>query len=160
MWMLARALGFRGGLSAGGGLCQDAPVQRPLPQPDGLTQPFWDAVNAGRLEIQRCGGCARWHHPPVAICAGCLSTELVWERVSGRGRVHSWTIARDTRLAAFTERLPYALASVELEEDPGVLLLTNLPGAALDQIRIGMPVEVEFEEIAPGQHIPQFRPAP
>ncbi len=133
------------------------PTRRPLPEPDPLTRPFWDAVNERRLEIQRCTACSRYHHPPVALCA-CLCTELRWEPVSGRGRIHSWAIARDTRLASFTDRLPYALASVELEEDAGVLLLSNVPGAALDELYIGMPVQVEFEQIAPGQLLPQFRP--
>ncbi len=132
---------------------------RPLPQPDELTQPFWDAANARRLEIQRCAGCGRFHHPPVAICARCLSTELRWEPVSGRGRIHSFSIARDTRLQSFAERLPYALASVELEEAPGVILLSNIPGVDLEELFIGMPVEVDFDEIAPGRLVPQFRPA-
>ena len=133
-------------------------MARPLPQPDRLTQPFWDAINARRLEIQRCADCGRYYHPPVAICAPCLSTELHFERVSGRGRIHSWAMAHDARLRGVVELLPFALAQVELDEAPGILLLSNIPGAADDELHIGMPVQVEFEEIGAGQLIPQFRP--
>ena len=134
-------------------------MARPLPQADALTQPFWDAINARRLEIQRCAGCDRYHHPPVAICARCLSTELHFERVSGRGRIVSWVLAHDARLRGVVELLPFALAQVQLEDAPEVVLISNLPGAALDELHIGMPVEVDFEDIGSGQLIPQFRPA-
>ena len=76
--------------------------------------------------------------------------------MSGRGRVYSFAIVKDQRLPAFDELMPYPLAYIELDDAPGVVLLTNLPGTPVDEVRTGLPVEVEFEEIAPGTFIPQF----
>lgn len=49
------------------------------------------------------------------------------------------------------------LAYVELDE--GVRLLTNIVGCAPTDVRIGMPVEVVFEDVTPLIALPKFRPA-
>ena len=131
-------------------------MPKPLPIPDELTKPFWDAVNKQQLVIQRCQDCKRFHHPPVGLCPDCYSANLEFESVSGRGKVSSYSITHDARTPAFSEIQPYPVAIVELEEQRGIFLFTNLPGAPHDQIKSGQPVEVEFEEIAPGRFIPQF----
>jgi uncharacterized OB-fold protein len=52
---------------------------------------------------------------------------------------------------------PYVIAIVELEDDPTVRLTTNIVGCAIEDVRIGMPVEVTFE--ANGEwFVPLFRP--
>ena len=132
------------------------PAAKPIPVPDALTRPFWGAANEQRLAIQRCAGCERFHHPPVGICPECLSTDLAFREVSGRGRVYSFAVVKDQRLPAFDALMPYPLAYIELDDAPGVVLLTNLPGTPVEQVRTGLPVEVEFEEIVPGTFIPQF----
>jgi len=46
---------------------------------------------------------------------------------------------------------------VELEDDPTVRLTTNIVDCAIEDVRIGMPVEVTFE--ANGEwFVPLFRP--
>ena len=57
----------------------------------------------------------------------------------------------------FRDGLPYVLAVVELTE--GVRLMTNIIGCPPDQVRIGMPVEVVFEDVTPEITLPKFRPA-
>lgn len=54
---------------------------------------------------------------------------------------------------------PYVVAIVELDEQPGLRLMTNLIGVAVDDIRIGMPVQVVFESHG-GVHLPLFGPVP
>jgi uncharacterized OB-fold protein len=66
--------------------------------------------------------------------------------MSGRGIVYSYVIVHQPQLAAFGYPLPVAL--VELEE--GIRLIANLPRVSPERVRIGMPVEVEFAEVAPG----------
>ena len=131
-------------------------MAKPVPVPDDLTRPFWDAINNRRLEIQRCQDCKRYHQPPVGLCPICRSSNLAFEPVSGRGTIYTYTITHDARQPAFSEIQPYAVVVVELEEQPGLLLLSNMPGAHRDDIKIGQPVEVEYEELAPGRLIPQF----
>ena len=133
-------------------------MPKPVPVPGEVTKPFWDAVDGQRLVIQRCQGCKRYHHPPVELCPDCLSEDLAFEPVSGRGVVYTYTITHDARQPAFAEIQPYAVAVVELEEQPGLFMLSNIPGARTDEVKAGMLVEVEFEEIVPGRFIPQFHP--
>ena len=133
-------------------------VGKPVPdQADPLTAPFWKAASEERLVIQRCQNCKTYHHPPLGICWSCLSTDLKFEEVSGRGRVYSYAIVRDQRLPAFDSLIPYIAATVALDEAPDVTLATNLPGTSIDEVQIDLKVHVEFDEIAPGIKIPQFR---
>ncbi|MYK34477.1 MAG: OB-fold domain-containing protein, partial [Chloroflexi bacterium] len=47
---------------------------------------------------------------------------------------------------------------IELDEQPGLRLTTNLIGCEPDDARIGMRVEVTFEDRGEGVAVPQFRP--
>jgi uncharacterized protein len=76
--------------------------------------------------------------------------------VSGRGVVHTYTVSH-TPLPGFTP--PYAIVLVELEEQKGLRLATNLVDVAPDEIEIGMPVEVEFTAVSDDVTLPLFRRA-
>ena len=132
-------------------------MHKPIPVGDELSQPFWDAANRRRLAIQRCQGCQRYYHPPVASCYDCHSPNLAYEAVSGRGTIYSFTITHDARQPAFQAIQPYPVVVVELEEQRELFLLSNMPGTQLDDIRSGAPVLVDFEQIADGHLIPQFK---
>jgi len=132
---------------------------KPVPIPDELTETFWESINQRRLVIQRCQNCRTYYHPPVGLCPECLSTELTYEPVSGRGTINSFTITYDARQPAFEAIQPYTVAIVELVEQKGLFMLSNVPGTPADEIRIGLAVVVDFEEIVPGRLIPQFRAA-
>ncbi|MDP7619387.1 MAG: OB-fold domain-containing protein [Dehalococcoidia bacterium] len=132
-------------------------MPKPVPLPDAVTKPFWDAANERRLVAQFCLGCNRYQHPPQEKCAKCDGGDLEFRQLSGRGTIYSWQIMHDTRVRLMQEYQPMVIAVVESEESPDVWLLTNLPGSEQGQFDIGDPVEVEFEEVAPGTFIPQFR---
>jgi uncharacterized OB-fold protein len=129
---------------------------RPTPVPDGLSAPYWQAARQGRLVIQRCQACGTYHHPPLTMCTQCQSENLGYEPVSGKGTIYTSTITHDARTPAFAARQPYAIVWVELDEQPRLRVLTNMPDTPLDQVKIGAKVEVTFEEIAPDVTIPQF----
>lgn len=132
-------------------------VGKPIPdQDDPMTKPFWEAANRGQLVVQQCQSCQKYHQWPVGLCPNCLSDDLSYVEVDGAGRVYSYTVVRDQRIPAFDDLVPYLIASVQLDAAPEVMLLTNLPGTPIDAVHHGMPVRVEFEEIAPGINIPQF----
>ena len=76
--------------------------------------------------------------------------------MSGRGKVRSFAIMRDTFVKGFPP--PYAVAEVELEEQPGLVIVTNIVDCDVSDVRIGLPVEVTFEDRSPEVTIPQFRP--
>jgi uncharacterized OB-fold protein len=126
--------------------------------PDEVTAEFWAAARQGVLKIQRCAECGAYQQPPGALCQECASVELRFERVSGRGTVHAYTETRSgARHPAFAAKTPYLVGLVELEEQRGLLMYTNFPGATLPMMRTGAPVLVEFEPLTEEISIPQFR---
>jgi hypothetical protein len=129
---------------------------RAVPAITDLTRPFWDAAREGRLVIQRCADCRYYNHPPKEACDNCLSTSLAFEDVSGRGSVWSWTVMHQKSVAGFEDTVPYLTALVELDEQPMLLLVTNLPCATPGGFEIGDRVHVTFEALPDGSHLPQF----
>jgi uncharacterized OB-fold protein len=129
------------------------PAFRVLPRVDAGNTHFWTGGAEGQLRFLRCRACRHWIHPPAPVCPACLSREVAAEAVSGRARVATFTINHQPWIPGFPP--PYAIAIVELPEQPGLRLTTNLVGVAPEAIRIGMPVRVVFEE-RDGVWIPLF----
>ena len=125
-----------------------------------LTQPFWDAAKQRRLAIQRCNDCAYYNHPPRPACDKCQATNLAFEDVSGNGTVWTFTVMHQKSVAGFEEAVPYVTALVELDEQPMLLLVTNLPSVAPEDVSIGMRVRVTFQALDDGNMLPQFVPTP
>jgi hypothetical protein len=130
----------------------------PLPVPTPETRPFWEAARRHELCLQRCRACRRYVFFPRAACPHCLGADLEWRRVSGRGTLHTFTVVHRGQ-RGFPLGPPYVIAIVELAEGPR--LMTNLVGVEPDptKIRIGMPVEVVFEDVSPEVALPRFRPS-
>ena len=62
-----------------------AGLPAPVPEPDGLDAPYWAGTRRGELLVQRCERCRAWQWGPEWICHACLSPEVGWTRVDGRG---------------------------------------------------------------------------
>ncbi|HLY84503.1 MAG TPA: OB-fold domain-containing protein, partial [Acidimicrobiales bacterium] len=58
----------------------------------------------------------------------------------------------------FVDRVPYLIAAIELEEQEGLRLLSNLVRVAEPDVRFGMAVMVEFEARSPELTVPVFAP--
>ncbi|MGC4251732.1 MAG: OB-fold domain-containing protein [Sphingobium sp.] len=135
-----------------------APVtERPLPLPDPLSRPFWDAAREHRLCVQACGRCDHLAYPPEAACRKCGSSDLHFRDVSGRATLHSWTVLHDPPSPGFRDRLPVILAVVELVEQKGLLLSTNLIDTVPGALRVDLPLEAWFEDVGNGCTLIQFR---
>jgi hypothetical protein len=134
-------------------------LPKPSPIPDELDKPFWDACNQGRLVIQNCTWCDRLQHPPEAACWKCGSADnLEWREVSGRGKIYGYGVMYDCPVTLLTDDQPFNLAVVELEEDPGIKMLSHLPGTPVDRVPVGASVRVEFETTpTTGQKVPEWR---
>ncbi len=130
------------------------------PMPDRWTQPYWDGANEQKLTIQRCQSCGNYNHPPAFICMGCndRNATLEFEPVSGRGTIYSWYIYHDTQVSGFEDNLPFLVVAVELEEQPRLLLISNLLNCPYDEVEMGMPVEVVWERVNDNLTMPQFQP--
>jgi hypothetical protein len=131
-------------------------VRFDLPTPDDETQPFWDAAREGRLLIKRCASCGRAHHYPRPFCPYCWSSEVAWEQASGAGTVYAFSVVHRNDLPPFNERVPYVAAIVELDEGPR--MMTNVVDCDVEDVRVGMAVEVTFRAIDDNVSVPVFRP--
>ena len=130
---------------------------KPLPAPDELSQPFWDATRQHKLLVQRCQDCGYFNHPPRPACDACQSQQLQFEPVSGRGTVYSFTVMHQPYIAGFEDQIPYVNIFVELDEQPLLFMVSNLPGSERDKVRIGGRVEAYFEDVDAEVTLPQFR---
>lgn len=116
---------------------------------------FWTSGADGRLRFLRCDDCGKYVHPPSPICPDCLSKDLTPTPVSGRATVHTYTVNHQPWIPTFDP--PYVVAIVAIEEQDDVRLMTNIVGCSPDDVRIGMPVQVTFEEYE-DVFIPLFEP--
>jgi uncharacterized protein len=129
----------------------------PLPKPDEVSRFFWDGCAKHELLIQRCNACRRYNHPPRLVCPACLSTSLEPVQVSGRGVIDTFTIPLQPYDPYYAARVPYVLAVVELVEQQHLKVVTNIVDIDPNEVRVGMPVEAVFREVAPGVTLPLFR---
>jgi len=129
---------------------------RILPLVTDENEHFWRGGADGELRILRCQDCQSWLHPPAPLCGECMSRELKPEAVSGYASVATFTVNRHPWVPGFDP--PYVIAIVELDEQPGLRLTTNLIGVEIGDVRIGMRVQVVFEERDDGIFLPLFEP--
>lgn len=130
---------------------------KPVPRIDEESKGYWEACRRHELRIQKCLSCSQLRFYPRATCPSCMSSDVEWVLCSGRGEVYTFTATYQNHSPGFSQSLPYVLAYVELEE--GVQMLTNIVDCAPDDVRIGMKVEVTFEDVSDDIAIPRFRPA-
>ena len=97
--------------------------KKPQPLPDRDSQPFWEAIQAGELRLQRCSGCDTLRWPPRAICNRCFDFDADWQPVSGRGVVVSWTRTHQVFAPAYRDEVPYVVVQVALEEQRDVMMI-------------------------------------
>jgi uncharacterized OB-fold protein len=138
----------------------DAPKYRkPLPNIDADSRPQWEGFRQHRFLLYRCKVCQRWYWPK-AYCR-YHATEpffgnMEWAEASGRGKVFVFNIVRIAFHPGFKDEVPYVHAMIELDEGP--LFSSNVIGIDPRDVKIGMPVEVVYDDITPEHTLPKFRP--
>jgi uncharacterized OB-fold protein len=128
---------------------------KPLPRVTGENRPFWEAARRHQLALQRCADCGRFRYPPGPVCPECLSEDAAWVPVSGRGTVSTFVVFHKRYFPAFAADIPYNVVQVQLEEGPR--LTANLVDVPNEQIAVGLPVEVVFDDVTREVSLPRFR---
>jgi uncharacterized OB-fold protein len=130
-------------------------TEHPVPMPPIIwdNMGYWEGINRHELVFQRCKECGAWRHPPRPVCPKCRSFEKDWAPSTGKGTVYSCVTYQESPHPGF--KAPYSVVLVEMEE--GVRLVSNMVDIKSEEISIGMPVEVVFEDIAEGLTLPKFR---
>ena len=139
----------------------------PLPDLERLPdyeQGFWEGTRNGELRIQQCSDCGFFRHLPTPMCPECSSLDYVWTMVTGRGFIYSYVIVRHPVHPAIAEKgqVPYNICMIELEEQEGLRLCSNVLNVAPEDISIDMPVRAAFFPAVddPEVVLPVFLPAP
>ncbi len=131
--------------------------QRPLPEIQPFSKPFWDGASAHKLLIQHCCDCDSLIFYPRRECPECWSTNLDWKQSSGKATLYSYSITYEGVEEIFADDLPIILAWVDLEE--GIRMTTNIIDCEPDDVYIGMELEVAFRPLTDEVTLPFFRPA-
>lgn len=130
-------------------------VPRPLAVIDNDNGPFWEAARRGELQMQRCSACGHIRYPVAPVCPECLSEELSWVKLSGRGVVFSSIVFHQVYHMAFAKEVPYNVSLIQLEEGPR--MFSNVVGLPPSEVRVGDQVKVVFETLAEDFALPRFR---
>jgi len=129
---------------------------RITPPLDELNRTFWTSGASGELRITRCRSCRRWVFPLSSRCTECEGS-TAYEATSGKGTVFTHTTNAHPYNPAVP--VPYNISIVELVEQAGLRFTTNVVECPPEDVHIGMPVRVAFE-----QHgevfVPVFVPDP
>ena len=121
-----------------------------------VTQPFWDATRDRRLVLQWSTTCGRPVQYPREVCPYCASSAMEWRPATGFGTLYAFTVEHKMASPLLGREGPYAVALVELDE--GVRLLSNIVDCAMEDLEVGMALQVTWEPLGDGRHLPQFQP--
>ena len=121
---------------------------------DEMDLPFWEGAKEHKFLIQRCDTDGKYYWPASA-CDDCGWESMRWVEAAGRGAVYTFTVYHRPFLREWQKDLPYNVAVIELEEGP--IIFGNVVGIPNEEIHIGLPVEVVFEEYENGV-LPKWRP--
>ncbi|CCX41570.1 putative uncharacterized protein [Clostridium sp. CAG:1024] len=116
------------------------------------SKPYWDGLKEHKVLFQRCACCGKPRMPTSIVCPFCLNKDFAWEESKGLGKVYTYAIYRHAFHPALKQKLPYAVATVDLDE--GIRLLTNVSRNDMHKITCGTPVKIEFADTECGIVMP------
>ena len=139
--------------------------QKPLPRfHNRYAKDFYDGCKNRDLLIQRCKTCGKFRFPPQPMCPVCNSMEQEWTPVSGDGTVFTFAVIpgfepRAVPMATWpADEYPINVAIIELPDAGGVHIVSNIVECEIEDIKVGMPVSVVFEDVTEEVTLPKFRP--
>jgi len=132
--------------------------QKPVPLKNQDNSPYWDAADRHELSLQRCDCCDAYAHPPGPSCAKCGSVEMSWVNIGKdvKAKIYSYVISNRPFLPGFQDDLPLIIAQAELEQVPEVKIMCNVLHCKPEDIKIGMPVQMIWEDITVDRALPQW----
>ena len=137
------------------------PDTMPIPDvKDQWSKEFWAHAKKHELVVQKCSDCGTFRHGPVPVCYNCLSWKYEWKKVSGKGVVFSYIINHYPAMAQLKERVPYNVVLVTLPDAGNIRMCGNIiDGTPFEDIHVGMPVEVTWEDIDDEVTLPNWKKA-
>lgn len=118
-------------------------------------EPFWASVRRHRTELQRCDRCGRFRFVPSERCT-CGSFASTWTPVAGTGEVYTYTVVHRAPTVWYQAQAPYVIAHVTLDEGPR--MISTVVDCEPADVRVGMPVEMVYDDVSPELTLYRFRP--
>ncbi|MFJ7647147.1 Zn-ribbon domain-containing OB-fold protein [Lysinibacillus sp. NPDC097279] len=132
--------------------------QKPIPLKTQDNQPYWDAADRHELVLQKCETCNAYNHPPGPACSKCGATELSWESQGSdiTGTIYSYVVSYRPFLPGFQDDLPTIIVVVQLDKLNEVKIIGNVLACPPEEIKIGMPVKMTWQDITEDRALPQW----
>jgi len=132
--------------------------QRPRPEADRDSAPWWEAVRRHELTVQRCEGCGTLRFPARAVCNKCRGRSSEWVPAGGTGTVYSWIVNHQVFMPALADEVPLTVLLVRLDDGEDLLMYGNLVDGEASDLRPGLPVEAVFVDVDEETTLVQWRP--
>jgi uncharacterized OB-fold protein len=127
---------------------------------DHVNKHFYRGVLHRELRLNRCADCGWWHHRPKPTCPRCWSKHVVATAVSGEGTIHLLVLLHQgPPVEGVDYSTPHPVATVELDEQPGLRFTSTVVGARPEELAIGQRVSLAWTE-RDARPYPVFRVAP
>jgi uncharacterized protein len=121
-----------------------------------VNREYWQGGQNDELLVPRCRSCHRWFLAPALVCPACLSRQVDIRPASGQGTIAAFTINHHPWRPDATD--PYVIAIVELADQPGLRVISNIVNCPVDAVWTGMPVSVTFAQLE-DVWLPLFEPS-
>ena len=130
-------------------------IKKQLPIVSSSDKAFWEGARRHELMAYKCANCGALYYP-VTDCTACDNPKMEWTRVSGKGSIYTYIIYHQVYHPAWKGDAPYNVSWIKLDEGP--LLMSNVVECRNEELHIGMPVEVVFDDVNEEITLPKFRP--
>ena len=94
-----------------------------------------------RLEAAKCDKCGKVFYPPRLVCNKCQARNFTRFEMKRTGKVATYTVIR-TPSDEFSGEAPFAVGLIDM--DDGARLTVQIADVSFDELKIGMPVKLEF----------------
>jgi len=98
-----------------------------------------------RYEAAKCTACGKIFFPPRLICDKCKSRKFETTTLKREGVVKTFTVIH-VAPSQFVDQAPYAIGVIEMKD--GVSILSQIVDCDNDDLKIGMPVRLEFRKVS------------
>ncbi len=109
---------------------------------------FIDHLQEGKVTGTRCKDCGMMFFPPRADCYRCLTSNMEWFEVSGKGKLVSYS-KLEYAPQGFGEDLPYAIALLDYGDYKVFGRIAD--NLSKEDIEVGMEMETVANELPNGQ---------
>ena len=132
---------------------------KPIPVPQGESDEYWNKAKEGELWLRNCNSCGNPYFYPRDISPCCFSKDTSWIKASGKASLFTYAIVHRAPHPGFAQDAPFVVAIVELEEGPHMPTNIVIDDPTEENLKIGMALEVIFEDISEKIALPKFKPA-